>query len=150
MSDLKFTCSSCGQHIQLDQDYAGERIPCPSCATVVRVPVDAPTVTTAAVPEAAPQAPAPGGTLAVPTLEDNFGHEGGTAPVPSTPPMTEREQQLAAARAAHPVLAMPTVKPRLSYILNGGEAPPPAENQHANHPEEKHAEDPHHHKSLSE
>jgi len=150
MSDLKFTCPSCGQHIQLDQDYAGERLPCPSCATVVRVPVDAPTVTAAAVPESVPQAPAASGTLAVPTLEDNFGHENGTAPLPSTPPMTEREQQIAAARAAHPVLAMPTVKPRLSYILNGGEAPPPAENEHATHPEQKHPEEHRESKSFHE
>jgi hypothetical protein len=152
MSDLKFTCPSCGQHVQLDASYAGEKIPCPSCAAVVRVPVDAPTVTPTPITDDAPAAPAPGGSLAVPTLEDNFGHENGTPAVPSTPPMTEREQQLAAARAAHPVLAMPTVKPRLSYILSGGQAPVPQENESATRPEEKHrehTEEPHH-KSLSE
>jgi len=35
---------------------------------------------------------------------------------------TEHEQELAAARAAHPVQSYPTTKPRLAYIL--GEQPP--------------------------
>jgi len=149
MSDLKFTCSSCGQHIQCDQDYANERIPCPNCGTVVRVPVDAPIVTKAAIPNAVPPAPTKANGLDVPTLEDNFLQENGT-PVPSTPPMTEREQQIAAARAARPVIPTPAVKPRLSYILNGGEAPPPAENEHATHPEEKHSEEHSETKSFHE
>jgi len=150
MSDLKFTCSSCGQHIQCDQDYANERIPCPNCGAVVRVPVDAPIVTKTAVnPTAvAPTTPA-GGTPIVPTLEDNFLQEAGT-PIPSTPPMTEREQQIAAARAARPVLPASTVKPRLSYILNGGKAPPREENEHATHPEEKRPEEHSETKSFHE
>lgn len=139
MSDLKFTCSSCGQHIQCDQDYANERIPCPNCGSVVRVPVDAPIVIKASIPTAEPPTNAAGGRLTVPSLEDNFLQEPGT-PVPATPPLTEREQQIAAARAARPVLPMPPVKPRLSYILNGGEAPAPEENEHATHPEQKHPE----------
>lgn len=137
MSDLKFTCSSCGQHIQCDQDYSNERIPCPNCGTVVRVPVDAPIVTKAPIPTADPPTPATAKGLDVPTLEDNFLQESGT-PVPSTPPLTEREQQIAAARAARPVVPMPAVKPRLSYILSGGEAPAARENEQATHPEQKH------------
>jgi DNA-directed RNA polymerase subunit RPC12/RpoP len=136
MSDLKFTCSSCGQHIRCDQDYANERIPCPNCGAVVRVPVDAPLVTKAPSPAAVPPTPATGTGLDVPTLEDNFLQESGT-PMPSTPPVTEREQQIAAARAARPVVPNTTVKPRLSYILNGGQAPPPEENEHATQPEHK-------------
>jgi DNA-directed RNA polymerase subunit RPC12/RpoP len=149
MSDLKFTCASCGQHIQCDEDYANERIPCPNCGTVVRVPVDAPVVPQ--TPVAAATAPAPTATngLEIPTLEENFSQESGT-PVPSAPPMTEREQQIAAARAARPVIPMPAVKPRLSYILNGGEAPPPEENEHATHPEPKHTEECPHTKSFHE
>ena len=150
MSDLKFTCSSCGQHIQCDQDYANERIPCPNCGSVVRVPVDAPIVTKAAIPEAVPPAPATTMGLDVPTLEDNFLQQETGAPVPSTPPMTEREQQLAAARAARPVVTTSNVKPRLSYILNGGEAPPREENEHATHPEQNHAEEAPHAKSFHE
>jgi DNA-directed RNA polymerase subunit RPC12/RpoP len=148
MSDLKFTCASCGQHIQCDQDYANERIPCPNCGAVVRVPVDAPIVTPAPIPEAVHPA-APTSAALVPTLEDNFGQESG-APAPSTPPMTEREQQIAAARAARPVIPMPTVKPRLSYILNGGEAPAKEENEHATHPEQKPPEECPHTKSFHE
>jgi hypothetical protein len=75
----------------------------------------------------------------VPTLEDNFLQESGT-PTPSSPPMTEREHQIAAARAARPVVPSPTVKPRLSYILSGGEAPVPEENEHATHSEQKNPE----------
>src|SRR5580765_6836654 len=116
MSDLKFTCPSCAQHIQCDQSYAGEKIPCPSCASLVRVPVDAPIVTKAPIPAAVPPAPSGAGVPDVPTLEENLLEESGT-PLPTTPPMTEREQQLAAARAAHPVVPVSTVKPRLSYIL---------------------------------
>src|SRR5690242_20026958 len=119
MSDLKFTCASCGQHIQCDEDYANERIPCPNCGTVVRVPVDAPIVPQTPVAAAVPPAPPTTNGLEVPTLEENFSHESG-APVAATPPMTEREQQIAAARAARPVIPQPAVKPRLSYILNGG------------------------------
>jgi len=81
--------------------------------------------------------PAPTGVANVPTLEENFLQESG-APLPSTPPITEREQKIAAARAAHPLQPNPQVKPRLSYILSGGEAPVPAENQTASgHGEQK-------------
>jgi hypothetical protein len=149
MSDLKFTCPSCGQHIQCDQDYANEKIPCPNCGSVVRVPVDAPIVTKAPTPEATPSAPAITSGLEVPTLEDNFLQESGT-PVPSAPPMTEREQQIAAARAARPIIPPPAVKPRLSYILSGGQAPAPEDNEHATQPQEKHPEEHPHTKSFHE
>jgi hypothetical protein len=148
MSDLKFTCPSCGQHIQCDQDYANERIPCPSCGTVVRVPVDAAIVTQAPIPTAVPPTVPTGGTPAVPTLEDNFLQENGT-PVPTAPPVTEREQQLAAARAAHPVVPNVAVKPRLSYILSGGKAPVQEENENATHLEQKPPEE-HPEKTLHE
>ena len=38
MKELKFTCPSCGQHIQCDWKHAGENVPCPGCATLIRVP----------------------------------------------------------------------------------------------------------------
>jgi len=136
MSDLKFSCPSCAQHIQCDESYAGEKLPCPGCGSLVRVPVDAPIVTKATVAPTTP-VPAPTGVANVPTLEENFLQESG-APLPSTPPITEREQKIAAARAAHPLQPNPQVKPRLSYILSGGEAPVPAENQTASgHGEQK-------------
>ena len=137
MSDLKFSCPSCAQHIQCDESYAGEKIPCPSCASLVRVPTDAPL----AVKSPPPTGPAATATVGagvpgVPTLEENFLEESGT-PLPTSPPLTEREQQIAAARAAHPLNPSPAVKPRLSYILSGGQAPPPAENESASHAEHK-------------
>lgn len=145
MSDLKFTCSSCAQHIRCDESYANERIPCPHCGTVVRVPADAPRVSDDSTPTAAPNVPAAASTLTVPTLEENFAND--SAPVATPPPITEREQQIAAARAAHPVGAIAAVKPRLSYILSGGQAPVAKENESAL-PPEPHA--PAHSKSLSE
>ena len=39
MKELKFICPSCGQHIQCDCQHAGENVPCPSCAVLVRVPL---------------------------------------------------------------------------------------------------------------
>src|SRR4051812_8342862 len=38
MKELKFTCLSCGQHIQCDPAHAGENVPCPGCAVLIRVP----------------------------------------------------------------------------------------------------------------
>jgi hypothetical protein len=143
MSDLKFSCPSCGQHIQCEQSHAGEKIPCPGCAALIRVPADAPIVTKAPVPAMTPSTtPAAAGIGTVPTLEENFLAESGT-PLPATPPLTEREQQLAAARAAHPVAPNPQVKPRLSFILSGGAAPAQQENESALHSvEPKHEENP--------
>jgi hypothetical protein len=150
MSDLKFSCPSCAQHIQCDESYAGERIPCPSCASVVRVPTDAPLAVKPPPPtEPAATATVGGGVPDVPTLDENILEESGT-PLPTSPPLTEREQQIAAARAAHPVLAMPSVKPRLSYILSGGQAPPPAENESATHVEHTPPDESHDHKSFHE
>jgi hypothetical protein len=40
MKELKFTCPSCGQHIQCDWRHAGENVPCPGCAVLIRVPSD--------------------------------------------------------------------------------------------------------------
>ena len=152
MSDLKFSCPSCAQHIQCDESYAGERIPCPNCATLVRVPVDAPLAPTKPVAEDIPQAPPGPGAAAVPTLEENFS-KGSETPLPTTPPMTEREKQIAAARAERPVVPAPVVKPRLSYILSGGQAPVAEENESAAHTEPKHPEHPEeapHEKTLHE
>jgi hypothetical protein len=38
MSDLKFVCPSCGQHIQCENAHTGENIPCPGCARLIRIP----------------------------------------------------------------------------------------------------------------
>ena len=38
MKEMIFACPSCDQHIQCDASHAGENIPCPSCAVLIRVP----------------------------------------------------------------------------------------------------------------
>jgi hypothetical protein len=40
MIGIKFTCPSCGQHVECDASHAGENFPCPACAAVVHVPAD--------------------------------------------------------------------------------------------------------------
>jgi len=41
MTELKFDCPSCGQHIQCSPECANQNVPCPSCASLIRVPADA-------------------------------------------------------------------------------------------------------------
>ena len=38
MNEIRFSCPSCGQHIQCEPDHAGVNVPCPGCATLIRVP----------------------------------------------------------------------------------------------------------------
>lgn len=127
MSDLKFNCPSCGQHIKCDESHAGENLPCPGCAHLIRVPHDAEIVRE--VPPPPPANTSGAGIAEVPTLEDNFLAESGT-PLPTPPPVTEREAQLAAAKAASEHNKK-VIKPRLSFILSGGQAPVREENEHA-------------------
>ena len=152
MSDLKFSCPSCGQHIQCDEAHAGENIPCPDCAHLVRVPASAkvvvePPAAVAQPPTAAPdeskvsytpaEAEKETGAETVPTLDQNFEAGPDASKLSAGPPLTEREEQLAAARAVHTAQASKPVKPRLSFILSGGKAPAREENESALRPEEK-------------
>ena len=41
MTELKFDCPSCGQHIQCSPECANQNVPCPACASLIRVPADA-------------------------------------------------------------------------------------------------------------
>lgn len=52
MSDFKFACPSCGQHVVCDTSNAGMQIACPICQTLLTVPQPP--------PAAAPAAPTPG------------------------------------------------------------------------------------------
>src|SRR5512136_1912839 len=38
MSDFKFSCSNCGQHLSGDERYAGLNIVCPACGKTITVP----------------------------------------------------------------------------------------------------------------
>jgi hypothetical protein len=148
MSDLKFSCPSCGQHIQCDEAHAGENIPCPACAVLVRVPAAAAIVepaipTTAANPFEEKVSYTPTGSIdsgpeKVPTLEENISPKA-NAPAgdAGAPASTEREHQIAEARAHRPIEVATTVKPRLSFVLSGGQAPAPEENDSAVTPEQK-------------
>ena len=37
---MRFTCPQCGQHIEADDDMAGQQDTCPSCQTTFTVPPD--------------------------------------------------------------------------------------------------------------
>jgi hypothetical protein len=38
MSEFKFGCPKCGQHLQCDERLAGRQIECPGCHYVIRIP----------------------------------------------------------------------------------------------------------------
>jgi ribosomal protein S27E len=145
MSELKFSCPSCGQHVQCDISHAGENIPCPSCAQLIRVPHQGDVVKVKPTANENPfavdeekvsytstQEP---GKEKVPTLGEDL-EQHSDEPGESKVPVTEREQQLAAARA-HTTEPVTHVKPRLSFILSGGQAPAPEENESALTEEQK-------------
>lgn len=145
MSDLKFNCPSCGQHVQCDIDHAGENIPCPSCAQLIRVPTGGSVVKTKPSETENPFATDESKASytrtkeaeetvsnTAPTLEENLAGK-----TQAGPPVTHREEELAAARASHNAQPTSQVKPRLSFILSGGQAPPPEENNAALTEEQK-------------
>jgi DNA-directed RNA polymerase subunit RPC12/RpoP len=38
MSEFKFNCPHCDQHLQCDEQYSGRQIQCPSCNHLIRIP----------------------------------------------------------------------------------------------------------------
>jgi len=38
MSDFKFSCPQCQQHLQCDEQFAGREIQCPGCHHLIRIP----------------------------------------------------------------------------------------------------------------
>src|SRR5690242_21488678 len=38
MSELKFICPACNQHISCEKAYVGHKLPCPTCGAELRVP----------------------------------------------------------------------------------------------------------------
>ncbi len=151
MSDLRFSCPYCGQHVQCEASHADENIPCPSCAQLIRVPRKAEVVPVKPAAQSSNPFTADESKVSytrtnepiaekVPTLDEALEHQS------SSPnghaPVTEREQQIAAARASHHTKPISQVKPRLSFILSGGQAPPPEENKSALSEEQKKAATP--------
>jgi hypothetical protein len=70
MTEFKFSCPGCGQHIACDVGYAGAQINCPTCKQAIVVPQ---------APSVAPAIPPAPARLA-----------GRVAPPPPVPPMPER------------------------------------------------------------
>lgn len=59
MSDIKFACPQCQQHIQCEPGYGGMEIACPTCTTRIIVPKIARGPAIAPAPAVAPPPPAP-------------------------------------------------------------------------------------------
>jgi hypothetical protein len=38
MSEFKFSCPHCDQHLQCDEQYSGRQIQCPGCDHLIRIP----------------------------------------------------------------------------------------------------------------
>ena len=38
MSEFKFSCPQCQQHIQCDEQFSGREIQCPDCHHLIRIP----------------------------------------------------------------------------------------------------------------
>jgi Zn finger protein HypA/HybF involved in hydrogenase expression len=59
MSDIKFSCLSCGQKIKCDSSHAGLRIPCPGCGVELEIPKGEPAGEQEEIPAQSKAAPAP-------------------------------------------------------------------------------------------
>jgi hypothetical protein len=214
MSELKFICPACNQHLQCEKAYVGHKLPCPTCGAELRIPFSN---SPGGAPNALPRAelilntadpklagmPGPAGNQENPfenrdipkhvdvvahpeppktaadehelhcvcpvcqselkLRADAASHAGdqaptaevvhkapAPAPTPTASPTPvkaepsaaglehlspeEREKQIVAARASRPVEVYPAMKPRLSFVLSGGAAPTPSENEAVTHP----------------
>src|SRR5262245_1574767 len=67
MSDIKFACPQCQQHIQCEPGYAGMEVACPTCSTRIIVPGTAPAPVPAMAQAPAPPPPMPQTRLATST-----------------------------------------------------------------------------------
>jgi len=140
MKELKFICPSCGQHIQCDWRHAGENVPCPGCATLIRVPLegDLPDATSPTSAEKPPSAPVPGDkekvSYATKKTDDAPVPEKSPAPSPkaiaaSPPPASPAPTVAPAAHASELHCVCPVCQSELRISV----APEPAR-AHAAHP----------------
>ena len=51
MSEMKFSCPKCGQHISATEQWAGHQIQCPACATTLTVPQASPAPAAQLIPQ---------------------------------------------------------------------------------------------------
>lgn len=102
MSELKFSCPACGQHVACSKASGGDVIHCPNCEVELRIPFSNVTMN-GAISE-----------LKAERMTDNSNHGvlSGTATA-----LTEREQKIAAERAARDVSLYPKIKPRLNLLF---------------------------------
>ena len=200
MTEIKFECPACGQHMECDRACGGDLIHCPRCCAELRIPFEdngqiestkraeliTPQTSTAAPTSAVAPTTGPAPVAEVPKPSTKPEHlevtcpvcrselkiaaTGGDARKPgSSPPLAEllrkgpepkpeaapaqaqpesasdgqgkpehrhltieeREQQIAAARQAHPIHLNPPMKPRLEYVLSGKTPPLVKEGQEA-------------------
>ena len=211
MSELRFTCPACGQHMQCEKAYCGDKTICPNCQSELRVPfshtpvepktklpraelVSAPAeplptfssdqsaLTQAAVPiSSAPlrtaaekreegdicicpvckaelKVPPPRSTAGTkPPLAELVQREAKpsiqsqpNAGTSAVSPIDVREEQIANAREAHPVSLYPSIKPRLAYIVSGGESVAPKPSEFPTPDAHKDAKEPPSSESLAE
>lgn len=196
MSELKFICPACGQHMQCEKAYMGDKTTCPSCNAELIVPfshkpveykTQLPTaelifdpakplqpnctieqtpskefstpLSPSNKPAAHPLVSAPTCICPVchselrlpqltvvpencmpptaelahnPTSETQESSALNSALPPISSPVPEREQHIAAARESHPISPYPAMKPRLAYVLSGGESVVPKKNNPPN------------------
>src|SRR5688572_29925440 len=112
MSDLKFSCQHCSQHISCGPEYAGMQIKCPACQNDITIPRPA-----AATPAPA-AAPSPGPLrVSMPSSH--------SAPPPSPPPPPSRSSAPPPPGAAVSGLsvARPAAPPPPQHVASN--APPP-------------------------
>jgi hypothetical protein len=109
MSEFKFVCPACGQHMQCERAYVGHKTNCPGCNAEVRVPFSN---SPGGAPGALPRAELVLDAAADPSKDP------GQPSLPATAPLTERERQIAAAREGHQVSLYPPLKPRRAFILS--------------------------------
>jgi len=170
MSEMKFSCPACSQHISCSTAYCDQAIHCPNCLTEIRVPCSA----TANLNNTTPASKAPlpangsghgaanGAQKIAPVADEKELHcrcpvcqshlripasaaaqsgdvfpsaelvvttpaaqppRPAAEPAAVTPLKTEREQKIAAERAAREITLYPKMKPRLDLVLGEKEKP---------------------------
>jgi DNA-directed RNA polymerase subunit M/transcription elongation factor TFIIS len=102
MSELKFSCPACGQHIMCSKADGGNVMQCPNCNVELRIPFSNVTIN------------GEFSDLKAERIMDNSVHD--NLPETATA-LTEREQKIAAERAARAVSLYPKIKPRLDLLF---------------------------------